>query len=166
MSEASPEQTELENPGRLRDDPCFKCVIFLAITALGLGLIGGWLLPWAITNLRSEGISSPAITLTVLLVFGLGVLLFVLATMVGVFYVFKLNNPTEALGLPEGSVRAIVALSLLVIFSIMALFLFSRLESGVITYEYANISQDQLDAIPSDQVVSIQVKKTDKQGKV
>jgi hypothetical protein len=90
----------------------------------------------------------------------------VLAAMVGIFNEFKLSDKNQALSLPEGSVRAVIALSLIIIFSIMALFLYTRLENSIVTYKYTGISQQQLNAIPADQILSIEAKETGKGSKV
>ncbi|MCB0182465.1 MAG: hypothetical protein KDI62_29845, partial [Anaerolineae bacterium] len=45
-----------------------------------------------------------------------------------IFSVFGLSKPEFALGLPEGSVRAVIALSLIVIFVIFGVYLFSAID--------------------------------------
>jgi hypothetical protein len=45
------------------------------------------------------------------------------------FSVAGLSDPTQALGLPEGSVRAAIALSLIVIFAIISIFMYTSLAS-------------------------------------
>ena len=59
------------------------------------------------------------------------------------FSAVKLADPTQALGLPEGSVRAVIALSLIVIFVITVVFLFEGLYPSQnkvdhLTFEQAN----------------------------
>jgi hypothetical protein len=52
---------------------------------------------------------------------------------------FKLSNPLEALGLPQGSVRALIALSLILIFALMVIFMATNL-GGATEYEYTGNS--------------------------
>ena len=56
-------------------------------------------------------------------------LLATLALVAVTFSVAGLSDPSQALGLPEGSVRAAIALSLIVIFSITAIFFYSSRSS-------------------------------------
>lgn len=71
--------------------------------------------------------------LPMLVVAGVIALLGAIGFLVVVFAFFHLQNSTQALGLPDGSVRAIVALMLLIIFSILAVYYFEELANGVAT---------------------------------
>ena len=82
---------------------------------------------WAGTFILLRGNISEIteIALPIVIIAGLVVLLLVLGLLAFVFSVLKLSNPNEALGLPSGTVRAVIALMLLVIFAIVAIFLYS-----------------------------------------
>ena len=67
------------------------------------------------------------IKLPVLVVVGVMALFATLALVAVTFSVAGLTDPTQALGLPEGSVRAAIALSLIVIFAITSIYLYSSL---------------------------------------
>ena len=54
----------------------------------------------------------------------------VLGLLAFVFSALNLSNQNEALGLPSGTVRAVIALMLLVIFAIVAIFLYSDVSSS------------------------------------
>jgi hypothetical protein len=56
-------------------------------------------------------------------IFGLAFLLAIIAGIVAAFSALRLTNPKTALGLPEGSIRAIIALVLVLIFIVMAIYL-------------------------------------------
>src|SRR3954454_9200915 len=59
-----------------------------------------------------------AVRLPFLVMIGVVALLGVLAAMAIAFKTMHLANQTQALGLPEGSVRAVIALSLILIFAV------------------------------------------------
>ena len=83
------------------------------------------------------------IALPIVIIAGVIVLLLVLGLLTFVFTILKLSNREEALGLPSGSVRAVIALMLLVIFSIVAIFLYSDISSN---------SKLQTITLPADKV--------------
>jgi hypothetical protein len=72
--------------------------------------------------------------LPIVLVFGVIDLVVVLTLSAGILDHFGLSCKEEALGLPAGSVRALIALSLIVIFAIMAVFMGGQLHSVPVTY--------------------------------
>jgi hypothetical protein len=71
-----------------------------------------------------------AIRLPVLVVIGVMALFATLALVAVTFAVAGLTDPKQALGLPEGSVRAAIALSLIVIFAITSIYLYSSLSKA------------------------------------
>lgn len=68
-----------------------------------------------------------AVRLPVLVITGVMALFATLALVAVAFSVAGLADPTQALGLPEGSVRAAIALSLIVIFAITSIYLYSSM---------------------------------------
>jgi hypothetical protein len=68
-----------------------------------------------------------AVALPLLLMVGLGSLLMLLTVMVAVLDRFGLTDPRRAFGLPDGSMQAVIALSLVLIFVIASLYLYSDL---------------------------------------
>ncbi len=101
---------------------------------------------------------APEIILSGLLVIGVIALLVALAFTAVVFKSLKLANPQGVLGLPEGSMRAVIALSLILIFMMSSIFLFYQVQvqSKDKQFIYNDITQEQLNDIPKDQIVSIQ----------
>jgi IPT/TIG domain len=70
------------------------------------------------------------LSLPILTILGVTLLLATLAIVSIAFGSFGLSDKTQALALPEGSVRSVIALSLVVIFAILSVFLFGSLLSG------------------------------------
>jgi hypothetical protein len=77
----------------------------------------------------SFGVSfaSNEVRLPVLAIAGVFLLLGALALVSVAFSLFELSDKTQALGLPEGSIRAVIALSLIVLFAILSVYLYASL---------------------------------------
>src|SRR5262249_50827786 len=69
---------------------------------------------------------TPETRLPILAIGGVLALLIALALVAGAFTLLNLANPREALGLPEGSVRSVIALSLIVLFAIVAIYVYTN----------------------------------------
>jgi len=90
--------------------------------------------------------SRPEILLTLIVIAGVVGLLASLAVVTVITNFLDLSNPKEALGLPKGSVRALIALSLIVIFSIMSLYLYGQL-AGTPSEEQTRFAQQILTTV-------------------
>src|SRR5437016_791469 len=77
--------------------------------------------------LQSRFIVDTAIKLPLLAIVGIMALLASIAIVSVTFSLADLSDKNQALGLPEGSVRAVIALSLIVLFAIISVFLHSSL---------------------------------------
>ena len=66
----------------------------------------------------------PTIGLPVMAIFGIMILFGALALVATLFQRLQLTNPSQALALPEGSIRAVIALSLIVLFAIISIMLY------------------------------------------
>jgi len=95
-------------------------VVMTIVVIFGLLGFGIWLLK-DIKNLDD------AVKLPLLVISGLVSLIALLAVMAIAFRTVHLANATQALGLPEGTVRAVIALSLILIFAVVTVYLFSDL---------------------------------------
>lgn len=96
-----------------------------ALAALGvLGLLFGTLTKLAPT---SQG------ALPLLAIGGIVVLVLLLASVAIVFKILGLTNETQAMGLPEGSIRAVISLSLIVLFAILSVFLYQGVGGSLST---------------------------------
>ena len=95
----------------------------------------------------------PEIALTMLLLAGLVALMAALSIMTAVLGALGMSDRTHSLGMPAGSVRAVVALSLILIFAITSIFLFRQL-SNPPTVQIKGLTQAQLADIPGKEIVS------------
>ena len=99
----------------------------------------------------------PEYSLTVILIVGVGALLVFLTIMVAIFRALRITRgpaAPAALGLPEGSIRAVIALILILIFAIQAVFLYANLSTARYS-QLPGLTQQQVDAIPGSVLVSI-----------
>jgi hypothetical protein len=104
-----------------------KWVLASAMAVAMLGVIG--LLVMASHWLDGSGTSS-GVSLPLLVVIGVASLLACLAFLAISFAVLNLDDPKQPLGLPEGSVRAVIALSLIMIFAVVTIFFYVNLAQG------------------------------------
>jgi hypothetical protein len=81
---------------------------------------------WLLTKLPKDGIGS----LALLAIGGVVVLILLLTAVAMIFSILQLTNNTQAMGLPEGSIRAVIALSLIVLFAILSVFLYQGVSNG------------------------------------
>src|SRR5665213_2049200 len=81
------------------------------------------------TSLNDTISLNHTISLPLIVIVGVTLLLIVIALVAFSFSVLGLSSARDALGLPDGSVRAIIALMLLVLFSIMSIFLYNSIAS-------------------------------------
>jgi hypothetical protein len=61
---------------------------------------------------------------------GVVVLILLLTAVATMFSILNLTNANQAMGLPEGSIRAVIALSLIVLFAILSIFLYLNVSAG------------------------------------
>lgn len=110
---------------------------------------------YTITLYGDDGTSwkRPEVILSVLLVLGVVVLLISLAFTTVIFKSLELSDRKQSLGLPEGSVRAVIALSLILIFMMSAAFLYMEVDQQ--EYTSKGITKEMLDSMPQDEIVSI-----------
>lgn len=90
-----------------------------------------------------------SVQLPLLTIVGVMLLLATLAVVAITFARFDLSDRTQALGLPEGSVRAAIALSLILIFSILTVFLYSNLATRPLSelQSIVGLNQAQVDSL-------------------
>ena len=102
----------------------------------------------------------PEIALPVLVMFGAAALLISLAFLATALAALGLSDRSHALGLPEGSVRALIALLLITLFIITAIFLYRQsrfpVEGGKIT-KYIGMSEEEFKKanIPPEEIIAI-----------
>ena len=99
-----------------------------------------------------EGDFRPEVALPILLVSGLIALVAALAILVGTFSIFGLTQPGSAFGLPEGTLQAVIAMMIIMIFAITSLYLNASVKTTTLK---SVVTQAQLADIPSDEIQSI-----------
>jgi hypothetical protein len=100
------------------------------------------------TDSHADSLTNASIVVTLVVIASVIGLLAVLMMTALAFSSVKLSDSTQALGLPEGSVRAVIALSLIVIFVIVVVFLFGHLQPQI--YPMPHLTEDQIKAIPGN----------------
>jgi hypothetical protein len=98
-------------------------LLVLATLILGIAVFTGGGMAFAVWIFSVIKIDRPEVVLPTLLVTGLIGLLAAIGGLVALFRITHLTQAKQALGLPEGSVRAIIAFSLVLIFAVMGLYL-------------------------------------------
>jgi hypothetical protein len=103
-------------------------LVLIALLVVYLSDPGGGLLPWGRSNTSGSGTagkSGPEGALSIMFVAAAVILILVVCTLTIVTKRLGLHDETEAMGLPRGSIRAIIALMLILLFFIAAIFLFN-----------------------------------------
>jgi hypothetical protein len=119
------------------------CVAWLLV--LGGGAVVVFVLVWVLVNFSGGSAnSSTAIALPLIVMVGVIVLLIAVSLVTFAFSVLGLASPTEALGLPDGSIRAVIALMLLVLFSIVSIYLYNSVATGGALKSLDKVSEEQL----------------------
>jgi len=122
---------------RLSCDSYRGCVAWAV--SLGGGVVVAFAIVWILAKVTGYNLGSDTtgqtiglsqtISLPLIVIVGVTLLLIVIALVAFSFSVLGLSSATDALGLPDGSVRAIIALMLLVLFSIVSIFLYNSIAS-------------------------------------
>jgi hypothetical protein len=102
-----------------------SCSIILLVISIGVVV-------YVTQNVNYRETGSP-VALTITIIAGVTALMSALVFSSFILNCLGLSDREEALGLPTGSVRAIIALSLIVIFAIMSIFMFQYMNMPVTT---------------------------------
>lgn len=132
-----------------------SAVVVAAIVSVGiLGAIT-LLVVW----LAERNKTGPEVALSLQFVAAAVLLILVICVLSIIFRLLGLDDRSRAMGLPEGSIRAIIALLLIVLFFLAAVFLFEstqeRPDAGV-RRTLQSITADRLAGISTDQILSLQ----------
>ncbi|SHN18515.1 hypothetical protein [Rhizobacter sp. OV335] len=98
--------------------------------AVGAGLVLVFLPSMALVLYLKPFSDHPAFGYPILAIFGIMILLGALALVSTLFNRLELSAANEALGLPPGSIRATIALSLIVLFALLAVMLYQSLSGA------------------------------------
>jgi hypothetical protein len=132
-------------------------IFFAVLSAIVLVLIARY--NFGLNAIEGEYKDTPEITLPILVMVGAIYLFGSLAFVACGFAALGLSDRKFALSLPEGSVRALIALLLLSLFVITAIHLYNRLRYPFVdslVAEYKGIPETQLEKIPDDQIISVE----------
>ncbi len=102
---------------------------------------------------RSSNESSAG-SLAGLLLFGVLTFFFALAALIGVFRALGLHQANSALGMPQGSIRAFMALVLIMLFFLMAVFLYLDVARTGTDQRLTGIARAELDTLVSGGTVT------------
>lgn len=100
----------------------------------------------AANELKSEETLRPEIVLPLIVIVGVVALLVTLSVSAAMFRIFTISDREQALGLPAGSVQAVIALGLILIFAVVALY--SSSASGKKEFTSTGVTETQLNTIP------------------
>lgn len=135
----------------------WTAVFFASLTVLIL--VGIVWKGYGLIYVPAQHMDNPDVLLPILTSVSAIGLLISLSFLAIAFSVLDLADRNQALGLPEGSVRALISLLLITLFVITSIFLYRQLrfplEKAVVT-NYKGISEAQLAEIPAEEVISIQ----------
>ena len=124
----------------------------LALLVLGAGVLVGAFLIGSMWLFIGKSIG-PELKLPLVVIFGVVILLIVIALVTFSFSQLNLASREQALGLPDGSVRAIIALMLLVLFSIVAIFLYNSVAASGALQSVQNVTAPQLEIMRKQVIV-------------
>ena len=102
---------------------------FLGPACVGIGALGLIVaLGYEFAGLINFATDVVGGSLPLIAVGGVIVLILLLTAVAMIFSVLGLSNKDQAMGLPEGSIRAVIALSLIVLFTILSVFLYKNIK--------------------------------------
>lgn len=120
----------------------FVTMLLLIIAA------GGVMIYWFNTKTGAD----PEVMMGIMIVVAIATLMTVLFILAAGFSSMRLTDPKQALGLPEGSIRSMIALVLIMVFIIFGIFLFRKV--SLTNMNYLGLVADTTDVrIPEDQPV-------------
>jgi hypothetical protein len=112
----------------------------------------------------SAKISAEALALSAVVLVGLALVVVLMSVLVIIYSVIGVSDRTQALGLPEGSVRALIAFSLVLIFVCLGAFLYNSVSNSALIPggKSARITEAQLSDLKTQFVVASEpARKTD-----
>jgi hypothetical protein len=132
-----------------------RWVRMVVAAAIFLVLIAGAMsaVTYVFQFMREEDFKLPEIILTLVLVIAVIALLAALGGLMALLKGLGVGSGNDALGLPPGSVRAILALMLVLIFSIMSVFLYYNSVNGGGTS--TGLTAQQVELLPQDRIANI-----------
>jgi hypothetical protein len=143
-----------------------KSVFGASVLLLGIGvIIAGTvvMIVYAAHHLKTDDVFQPEIILPLVVITGIVALLATLAIAAATFGLFNIADAKQALGLPAGSIQAVIALSLILIFAVVALYASGGTKNQELTS--TGLSRAELRSIPPQQIIQVQRVKSKKRKK-
>jgi hypothetical protein len=138
-------------PGRISSQPVGRALVLLAW--IGVFLVAAVLLiVFAAEELNNDGASRPEVLLPIIVITGVVALMATLAVAAALYGLFSIADKSQPLGLPPGSVQAVIALTLILIFAVVALYASSS--SVAEHFASSGLTEAEFQAIPPAEVVS------------
>ncbi|HEY6767599.1 MAG TPA: hypothetical protein VI386_22820 [Candidatus Sulfotelmatobacter sp.] len=124
-------------------------IVLLAAAGVGLYKLH-------IPELWSNVKSIEAISLSAVVLVGLALVIVLMSVLVIIYSVIGVADPKQALALPEGSVRALIAFSLVLIFVCLGAFLYNSVNNSALTPggRSAHVTEAQLSELKAQFVVA------------
>lgn len=141
-----------------RGHPDLSMRALFAVSLVGVVTV---VILWCLSRIvvfLDEHDAGPQATLAVNFVAAVVLLVLVLCTLAIVFNRLELSDPSRAMGLPEGSVRAVIALLLIMLFFLATMFLFSSSQNrtdATMQRSLQGISAERLSGIPTDEILTL-----------
>ena len=98
---------------------------------------------------------TPGIVLPILAIFGILMLFGALSLVSTLFARLSLSDRAQALALPQGSVRAAIALSLVVLFAIISIMLYQSISKPYVIENLSKVQLDLMTADPRNHVIAV-----------
>ncbi|WP_062295814.1 hypothetical protein [Demequina maris] len=132
--------------------PRYSALWALFLSAvISVGVLGASV--YLLGRLATETQDSPEAALSLVFVAAAVVLVLVISALAVVLKRLKLHDASQAMGLPAGSIRAVIALLLIMLFFIAAIFIFNSTQQTADTAdvrELTGITQDRYNGIPTE----------------
>ena len=119
---------------------------------------------WLVIKLNFQALLIPEVTMTILLISGVVALISVLVSAVLLFGTLDLTDKTRAFGMPEGTIRAVIALGLILIFAITSVFLYGQLRTPPVREIYDQTYAQLAEISANNEVNVIQKRCVNSQG--
>jgi hypothetical protein len=113
--------------------------IVAVLGLIGLTLLLPLVLNWVVASGSTQDLYIPIVAIASLLA-----LLIALALMTLSAAALNLTDRTQALGLPDGSIRAVIALGLIILFAVISVFLYTSISSHKNLAKVAGLTADQV----------------------
>jgi len=99
--------------------------------------------------------ATPAMGLPILAIFGIMILFGALALISTLFARLDLSDPNQALALPEGSIRAAIALALIVLFAIISIMLYQSVSKPYVITGLGEPEKSDMVRDPVNRVIAV-----------